>query len=66
MAKSSVRGLVAQRLFDLSDDLGRLGEQDEQFPPCRMDGETRGNGAPDPRERQKVSVPPRDIYVPTS
>ncbi|TCN31019.1 OB-fold nucleic acid binding protein, partial [Shinella granuli] len=58
--------LVAQRLFDLSDDLGRLGEQDEQFPlpHGRGDEFARGNGAPDPRERPKAAAPARDIYVP--
>ncbi|WP_234189702.1 error-prone DNA polymerase [Shinella sp. NM-101] len=58
--------LVAQRLFDLSDDLGRLGERDEQFPlpHGRGDEFARGNGAPDPRERPKAAAPARDIYVP--
>ena len=57
--------LVAQRLFDLSDDLGRLGERDEQFPlpHGRGDEFARGNGAPDPRERPKAAAPARDIYV---
>lgn len=58
--------LVAQRLFDLSDDLGRLGERDEQFPlPYgRGDEFARGNGAPDPRERPKAAAPARDMFVP--
>ena len=58
--------LVAQRLFDLSDDLGRLGERDERFPlpHGRGDEFARGNGAPDPRERPKAAAPARDIYVP--
>lgn len=48
--------LVAQRLFDLSDDLGRLGERDAQFPlpHGRGDEFASGNGAPDPRERPKA------------
>ncbi len=55
--------LVAQRLFDLSDDLGRLGEQDEQFPlpHGRGDEFTRGNGAPDLRERTTAAAPARDM-----
>ncbi|WPE24282.1 error-prone DNA polymerase [Shinella zoogloeoides] len=58
--------LVAQRLFDLSEDLGRLGERDEQFPlpHGRGDEFARGNGAPDPRERSKAAAPTREIYVP--
>lgn len=58
--------LVAQRLFDLSDDLGRLGERDERFPlpHGRGDEFARGNGAPDSRERPKAAAPARDIYVP--
>ncbi|WP_439605259.1 error-prone DNA polymerase [Shinella sp.] len=58
--------LVAQRLFDLSDDLGRLGERDEQFPlpHGRGDEFAHGNGAPDPRERPKAAAPSRDIYLP--
>jgi error-prone DNA polymerase len=58
--------LVAQRLFDLSEDLGRLGERDEQFPlpHGRGDEFARGNGAPDSRERPKATAPVREIYVP--
>jgi error-prone DNA polymerase len=58
--------LVAQRLFDLSEDLGQLGERDERFPlpHGRGDEFARGNGAPDPRERPKASAPPRVIFVP--
>ncbi len=58
--------LVAQRLFDLSNDLGRLGEQDEKFPlpHGRGDEFARGNGAPDPRDRSKATTRARDIYVP--
>ncbi|MCR6502053.1 error-prone DNA polymerase [Shinella sp. CPCC 101442] len=58
--------LVAQQMFDLSDDLGKLGERDEQFPlpHGRGDEFARGNGAPDSRERPKAAAPSRDIYVP--
>jgi len=57
--------LVAQRLFDLSDDLGKLGERDEKFPlpHGRGDEFAHGNGAPDPRERPKAAAPARDIYT---
>ncbi|PSJ57671.1 error-prone DNA polymerase [Pseudaminobacter soli (ex Li et al. 2025)] len=58
--------LVAQRLFDLSEDLGRLGERDAQFPlpHGRGDEFARGNGAPDPRERPQAVAPARDIFIP--
>lgn len=58
--------LVAQRLFDLPDDLGRLGERDEQFPlpHGRGDEFARGNRAPNPRERPKAAMPTREIYIP--
>ncbi|WP_313666012.1 error-prone DNA polymerase [Shinella sp.] len=58
--------LVAQRLFDLSDDLGGLGERGEDFPlpHGRGDEFARGNGAPDSRERPKPAAPVRDIYIP--
>lgn len=43
--------LVAQRLFDLSEDLGQLGERGDPFPlpHGRGDEFAHGNGAPDPR-----------------
>ena len=58
--------LVAQRLFDLSDDLGQLGERGDPFPlpHGRGDEFAHGNGAPDPRERPKAAAPVRDIYIP--
>ncbi|WP_435269155.1 error-prone DNA polymerase [Shinella sp. BE166] len=58
--------LVAQRLFDLSDDLGRLGERDEQFPlpHGRGDEFAHGGGAPDSRDRPKAAAPARDIFIP--
>ena len=58
--------LVAQRLFDLSEDLGQLGERGDPFPlpHGRGDEFAHGNGAPDPRERPKAAAPTRDIFVP--
>jgi error-prone DNA polymerase len=58
--------LVAQRLFDLSEDLGRLGERDVQFPlpHGRGDEFARGSGAPDPRELPQAAAPARDIFIP--
>ena len=58
--------LVAQRLFDLSEDLGQLGERGEAFPlpHGRGDEFAHGNGAPDSRERPKAAAPARDIFIP--
>jgi error-prone DNA polymerase len=58
--------LVAQRLFDLSEDLGQLGERGEAFPlpHGRGDEFAHGNGAPDPRERRAATAPARDIFIP--
>ncbi len=57
--------LVAQQLFDLSDDLSGLADRDQSFtlPFTRADHFTHGGG-PDPREMPKRTVKPRDIYVP--
>jgi error-prone DNA polymerase len=58
--------LVAQRLFDLSDDLGSLGERGDAFPlpHGRGDEFAHGGGAPDSRERKTAAAPVRDIFVP--
>ncbi|TDW20879.1 error-prone DNA polymerase [Rhizobium azibense] len=58
--------LVAQRLFDLSSDLGGLGERDGAFPlqHGRGDGVVHGSGSPDSRDRPKPLAPTRDLYEP--
>ncbi|MDR6758683.1 error-prone DNA polymerase [Mycoplana sp. BE70] len=58
--------LVAQRLFDLSADMGKLGEKDSAFPMVHGRGDelAHGNGAPDSRDRKLGSPPARDIYIP--
>jgi error-prone DNA polymerase len=59
--------LVAQQLFDLSTDLSRLAERDQEFrpPSGRGDDFAHGSpGSPDLRERTKAGVWPRDIFVP--
>jgi error-prone DNA polymerase len=58
--------LVAQRLFDLSGDLGSLSDRDETFPlpHGRGDEFAHGGGAPDSRERKRAAAPARDIYIP--
>lgn len=58
--------LVAQRLFDLSADMGQLGEKDSAFPMVHGRGDelAHGNGAPDSRDRKLGAPPARDIYIP--
>ncbi|MGZ2426591.1 DNA polymerase III alpha subunit [Rhizobium laguerreae] len=57
--------LVAQQLFDLSGDLVGLADRDEEFklPAGRGDEFARGGG-PDPRDKPKPMVVPRDMFVP--
>ncbi len=57
--------LVAQQLFDLSDDLSALADRDADFklPTGRGDEFAHGSpGSPDSRER--AGVKPRDIFIP--
>ncbi|OHV76830.1 hypothetical protein LCM4573_08450 [Rhizobium sp. LCM 4573] len=57
--------LVAQQLFDLSEDLSRLADRDAGFKlqPGRGDEFFHGSpGSPDPRDRRKPPQP-RDIFV---
>jgi error-prone DNA polymerase len=58
--------LVAQRLFDLSQDLASLGEREGPFslPHSRGDEFHHGPSGPDPRDKPPPGVKPRDIYVP--
>ena len=64
--EGDVVDLVAQRLFDLSDDLGRLGERGEDFPlpHGRGDEFACGNDAPDSRERSKAAASALAIFIP--
>ncbi|CDZ45979.1 Nucleic acid binding, OB-fold, tRNA/helicase-type [Neorhizobium galegae bv. officinalis] len=57
--------LVAQQIFDLSGDLVGLADGDEEFklPAGRGDEFARGGG-PDPRDKPKPVVTPRDMFVP--
>ncbi|MET3858336.1 error-prone DNA polymerase [Rhizobium sp. OAE497] len=58
--------LVAQQLFDLSDDLTGLADRDLDFklPTGRGDEFAHGSpGSPDSRDR-RPSVRPRDIFIP--
>ena len=58
--------LVAQRLFDLSDDLATLSERDGAFPlPHGRGDEFASGSAGSPDSRDKASmIKPREIYVP--
>ncbi|NWJ27544.1 error-prone DNA polymerase [Rhizobium sp. RM] len=57
--------LVAQRLFDFSEDLSKLGERNGEFrlPHGRGD-QVKHGGGPDPRDNPKPAVQARDIYIP--
>lgn len=56
--------LVAQQLFDLSEDLSGLADRDVDFklPAGRGDEFARGCG-PDPRATPRPAVQPRDILI---
>ncbi|WP_166096797.1 error-prone DNA polymerase [Rhizobium flavescens] len=57
--------LVAQRLFDFSDDLSSLDERDGDFPlPHGRGDQVKHGGGPDPRDNPKPAVQARDIYIP--
>ncbi|CAN7694472.1 error-prone DNA polymerase [Rhizobium sp. LjRoot30] len=56
--------LVAQQLFDLSQDLSSLADRDSGFrlPTGRGDEFAHGSAAPDPRD--KAAIKSRDIFIP--
>ncbi len=59
--------LIAQQLFDLSDDLASLSERDGAFPLPHGRGDEFANGSagsPDSRDRKHTEVRTRDIFVP--
>ncbi|KPF41433.1 error-prone DNA polymerase [Rhizobium sp. AAP43] len=57
--------LVAQQLFDLSGDLSGLADRDIAFklPTGRGDEFARGGG-PEPRDKPRPVVSPRDMFTP--
>jgi error-prone DNA polymerase len=58
--------LVAQRLFDLSDDLATLSERDGAFPLPHGRGDEFASGSagsPDSRDRAPMTKA-REIYIP--
>ncbi|WP_313199408.1 error-prone DNA polymerase [Rhizobium sp.] len=56
--------LVAQQLFDLSGDLSALADRDTEFKlPAGRGDEFAHGGGPDPRDRPKPVVQPRDMFV---
>lgn len=57
--------LVAQQLFDLSGDLVGMAGRDEEFKlPTGRGDEFAHSGGPDPRDKPKSVVAPRDMFVP--
>ncbi len=57
--------LVAQQLFDLSDDLVALAVRDEEFKLATSRGdEFAHSGGPDPRDPPIQVARPRDIFLP--
>lgn len=57
--------LVAQQLFDLSQDLSGLADRDTEFKlPAGRGDEFAHGGGPDPRDKPKPLVSPRDMFVP--
>lgn len=57
--------LVAHQLFDLSGDLSRLADRDSEFKlPTGRGDEFAHGGVPDPRDKPKPAIQPRDIFIP--
>jgi error-prone DNA polymerase len=57
--------LVAQQLFDLSDDLSGLADRDAEFKlPTGRGDEFAHGGGPDPRDQPKPVVRPKEMYDP--
>lgn len=59
--------LVAQQVFDLSDDLSCLADRDMEFKLATGRGDEFAHGSPgsaDSRDRPKPVPQPRDIFVP--
>jgi error-prone DNA polymerase len=62
--ESDVVHLVAQQVFDLSGDLSGLADRDIDFKlPTGRGDEFAHGGGPDPRDKPKSTVQPRDIFV---
>lgn len=57
--------LVAQQLFDLSEDLSGLAGRDAEFRlPAGRGDEFAHGGGPDPRDAQKPVVRPKEMFDP--
>ncbi|TCQ96371.1 hypothetical protein EDF70_11628 [Neorhizobium sp. JUb45] len=56
--------LVAQQLFDLTADLSGLADRDAEFKmPAGRGDEFAHGGGPDPRDKPKPVLTPRDMFV---
>jgi error-prone DNA polymerase len=56
--------LIARQLFDLTTDLSGLADRDAEFKmPAGRGDEFAHGGGPDPRDRPKPVVTPRDLFV---
>ncbi|MHC2296628.1 hypothetical protein ACVJBD_000834 [Rhizobium mongolense] len=56
--------LVAQQVFDLSD-LSGLADRDTEFKlPTGRGDEFAHGGGPDPSDKPKPAIQPRDIFIP--
>lgn len=57
--------LVAQQLFDLTSDLSGLADRDTEFKlPAGRGDEFAHGGGPDPRDKPKPVLQPRNMFVP--
>jgi error-prone DNA polymerase len=57
--------LVAQQLFDLTADLSGLADRDAEFKlPAGRGDEFAHGGGPDPRDKPKPVIQPRDMFAP--
>lgn len=56
--------LIARQLFDLTGDLSGLADRDAEFKmPAGRGDEFAHGGGPDPRDKPKPVVTPRDMFV---
>jgi error-prone DNA polymerase len=62
--EGEVMHLVAQRQFDLTADLSGLADRDVEFRlPAGRGDEFAHGGGPDPRDKPRPMVSPRDMFT---
>jgi error-prone DNA polymerase len=62
--EGEVAHLIARQLFDLTADLSGLADRDAEFKlPAGRGDEFAHGGGPDPRDRPKPMVSPRDMFT---